>query len=336
MKIPGFHALEFPGAICHNEPGAHFSFMTDPVDKEAKLRDLTAKVVEIPPLPSFIGKILQVAENPISSAEDLNEIISRDPALTAQILKAANSAFYGFPNKIGTVSLAIIILGFNMVRTIALSSSVIKLFKSSSKKSGHLDPVRFWDHSLKCGVACRMLASNYKYFVAGEAFTAGILHDIGRIALAHYFSESYDRVLERVHTKGGSFLEAEIEILGFTHAEFGGFLLKKWNLPPFITDAVMFHHEPTQAANARELAALTHFADYLCHRNAVEKGEERDLAPLDHGIWDVLERSEDEEKTIIALLTALNSDLEKSDHFFRILHGEDENPPPTHAPSTPN
>jgi len=204
-----------------------------------------------------------------------------------------------------------------------LSSSVIKLFKSNETK-GLLDPVQFWDHSLKCGVACKMLASNYKYFVAGEAFTAGILHDIGRVALAHYAGSSYGLVLEHHQKKGCRFIDSEMEILGFTHADFGGYLLKKWNLPPLITEAVMHHHHPGLAENARDLAALVHFADHLCHLDASKKGLESEKSVLDEQIWDVLERTEDEEKTIASLLIALNQDLEKSESFFKILHGDDE------------
>jgi len=301
-------------------------FMTETADKQARLAELVAKVAEIPPLPSFIGQILKVAENPISSAEDLNEIISRDPALTAQLLKAANSAFYGFPNKIGTVSLATIILGFNMVKTIALSSSMIKLFKKTDKAT-QLDPVQFWDHSLKCAVAAKTLAGHYKYVVGGEAFTAGILHDIGRVALAHYAAPTYERVTAYHREKGGYQIDAEVEILGFNHAEFGGYLLKKWSLPPSITEAVMWHHQPLKAENARELVALTHLANYLCHLAAVRKKVETEEPVLDRGVWEILERTEDEEKTLNVLLEAFDADLGKSQEFFRILHGEQEGKP---------
>jgi len=291
-------------------------------EKQAKIRRLLDHVSDIPPLPSVTTRILRVAEDPVSSAQDLTEIISRDPALTSQILKAANSAFYGFPQKIGTVYLAVVILGFNMVRTIVLGTGVLKLFRAKSASTSILNPNTFWEHSLKCGVACRLLATNYKYHVAGEAFTAGLLHDIGRIVLAHYTTHQFEKVFKHSEDHRCSMLDAEMAVLGFSHADVGGYLLEKWSLPIPIVDAVCFHHFPGQSRHAPDLASITHVADYLSHLHSFRRGEEPQEPSLDQSDWGSLPQPQNHEETVNALLDELSLEIGKADTFLRILRGE--------------
>jgi HD-like signal output (HDOD) protein len=296
----------------------------DDKDKLERISKLVDRTTEIPSLPSLVSKVLEVAESPASSAQDLSEIISKDPVLTAQILKAANSAFYGFPNKIGTVTLSIIILGFNVIKTIALSGSVLKIFKSALKGGSVIDAVVFWEHSLKCAVACKLVATNYKYYVAGEAFTAGILHDIGRIALAHHLPNEYGKVVAYQTEQGCTMLVAEEAVLGFTHADFGGVLLERWSLPLLITDAVRYHHDPMVCQGAIELAAITHLANYLCHLDNYRKGKEAVSPVLNEKIWDTLKRTESEEEAIENLLLSFGEEVEKAKVFFDILHNDSD------------
>jgi HD-like signal output (HDOD) protein len=288
-------------------------------DKPSKILTVIPEVSQIPPLPSVTTRILEIAENPNSSAQDLTEIITHDPALTAQILKAANSAFYGFPNKIGTVYLAIVILGFNMVRTIALSSGVLKLFKTKGTKTSLLNPNLFWEHSLKSGVACKLLATKYKYYLTGEAFTAGILHDIGRVVLAHYATGRYNEVLKLSAKRKCSLLEAEIDFLQFSHADVGGHLLKMWNLPIPIVEAVTYHHQPRQSPNAADLASITHLASYLSHLHSFKEGKENEEPVLAPAHWGILPTPENQKEVIDALLEQFDSELRKAAGFLQAL-----------------
>jgi HD-like signal output (HDOD) protein len=292
---------------------------SSPFDKPSRIFTILPEVSEIPPLPSVTTRILELAEDPTSSAQDLTAIISHDPSLTAQILKAANSAFYGFPNKIGTVYLAIVILGFNMVRTISLSAGVLKIFKTKGPKASLLNPNLFWEHSLKSGVACKLLASRYKYYLNGEAFTAGILHDVGRIVLAHYATARYNEVIKRSVQKKCSLLEAEQTLLQFTHSDVGGYLLRAWNLPISIVDAVTFHHEPKQSPNSPDLASITCLADYLSHLHSFREGREKEEPELTPTHWGILSRPENEKETVEDLLDLLNVELRKAAGFLEAL-----------------
>jgi putative nucleotidyltransferase with HDIG domain len=292
-------------------------------EKMTKISSLFEHVSDIPPLPSVTQKILEVAENPLSSAYELADIISKDPSLTSQILKSANSAFYGFPNRIGTIYLATVILGFSTVRTIALGVCVMKLFGKKDDKDCPIDQKAFWSHSLKCAVASKLLATKYKYYVAGEAFTTGILHDIGKMVLSHFAPAQYAGVLAHREERQCTLLEAEQARLGFSHADVGGYLLEKWSLPIAIIDAVVHHHRPMEARHASDLASIIQLADYLAHLQSHRIGEELQ-APLDNQRdWGSLAIPADEEKAIEGLMEEFNLELGKADSFLRILRGED-------------
>ena len=297
--------------------------MSAETEQRAKISRLLDHVSEIPPLPSVTARILEVAENPASSAQDLTEIISRDPSLTTQLLRAANSAFYGFPQQIGTVYLAVVILGFNMVRTIALGTGVLKLFRAKNAAASLLNPAMFWEHSLKCGIACKLLATTYKYYVAGEAFTAGLLHDLGKIVLAHYSTPQFEKVADYRREKGCPALEAEQAVLGFTQADVGGYLLERWSLPLSIVEAVAFHHAPGMSKNARDLASITHVANHLSHLHSFRKGTESEQPAPDSAHWGTLPHPVDQEATLRELLRKLDEELGKAQSFIRILKGED-------------
>lgn len=292
------------------------------MDKESKVAALFDRVTEIPPLPLVTRKILEVIENPLSSAHELSEIISRDPSLTSQILKSANSAFYGYPNQIGTIQLATIILGFSTVRTIAMGACVLKLFSKKDESSNLINQQEFWAHSLKCAVACKLLSGKYKYYVTGEAFTAGILHDIGRLVMGFYTPDIYEPVIKLRNERNISYHDAEMELLGFTHADVSSYLLEKWNLPVSIVDAVKYHHDPTQAQVAPDLASITHVANQLSHIHSYRHHEETFEPPAAIETWGTLSLPLDEESTLDLLLEELSQELTKASSFFKILKGE--------------
>ncbi|MDA0749049.1 MAG: HDOD domain-containing protein [bacterium] len=208
-----------------------------------RLRRVTEKIIGLPTLPTIITQLIGLLGNPKSSARQVAQLISTDQALTAKILKVANSAFYGFPREIATVQLAIVVLGFEQVKNLSLSVAVLKRF---SKGTEHrlFDRQRFWDHAIACGVAGRLLARKFQPKMEGEAFVAGVLHDIGKLILIEYFAEEFSQALELAEAEEMSIAEAEEQVLGVTHADVGGWLAEKWNLPPALVQALAFHHHP--------------------------------------------------------------------------------------------
>ena len=155
--------------------------------KRQRLKRITQSIIGLPTLPTVITELISLIDNPKTNARKVAQLISTDQALTAKILKLANSAFYGFPREIATVDLAVVVLGFETVKNLGLSVSVLERFSGTDGGVDEFDRQKFWEHSIACGVSARLLAGKLRYRMPGEAFAAGILHDIGRLILSQYF-----------------------------------------------------------------------------------------------------------------------------------------------------
>jgi putative nucleotidyltransferase with HDIG domain len=222
---------------------------------------------QIPTMPTIAARVMQIVNDPHSSAEDVAKFISRDVALTSKVLRLANSAFYGIPRTISSVNSAIVILGFNTIRSLVLSASVLKVFPA---KPGLVafDRKAFWKHSFMVGIASRMLAQIYrkKKLVDMEtAFSAGLLHDVGKLILEQFAHEDYMPVLNEARDRKIPLVNAEKNLLGLTHAEVSGMLVEKWQMPNELRGPIVMHHSPLEDKTCQELASIVHFANHLCH-----------------------------------------------------------------------
>jgi HD-like signal output (HDOD) protein len=224
-----------------------------------------AAVGEIATLPEITVKIIAVVEDPKGTARDLHNVIKRDPALSAKVLKVVNSAFYGLPGQVASVDRAIVLLGLSAVKNIAIAASIARMFKSV-KASDAFDPKELWRHSLAVGVAAKRIATTAGD-VAGhdEMFLAGLIHDLGLLMERQAFPERLNEVVRRHQAGEGSFLDLERTIIGATHQEFGDALTTKWKFPRHLRAAVGFHHHPEDlAAELRRVGQITQCADILC------------------------------------------------------------------------
>ena len=208
-----------------------------------RLRKITESIIGLPTLPTVITQMIGLVDNPQTSARDVSRLISTDQALTAKILKLANSAFYGFPREIATVNHAVVVLGFETVKSLGLSVSVLERFASGGNSS-NFDRQKFWEHCIACGVAARLLAGKLRYRIQGEAFAAGILHDIGKLVLSQYFVEEFTEIMEVMRREDIYIGEAEERVLGVSHAEVDSWLAERWNLPDQLVETIAFHHTP--------------------------------------------------------------------------------------------
>lgn len=228
------------------------------------VRDKVQTIIQLPALPAIAAQVVEMVENPKTSASEIGRIISMDPGLTAKVLKIANSAFYGFPKKISTVDFAIIVLGFETLREIVISISLVTALQD--KQDSIANSQQFWDHAIYTGVIGRRLARDLGYRVSGEVFVGGLLHDMGISVLSQYFRGEYDRIAGIVRGTNRTWLEAENSVLGVTHAEIGGWLAERWNFPSPLVEAVSMHHEPLQAKENPELVGIIHCADVIANR----------------------------------------------------------------------
>lgn len=228
------------------------------------IRDKVKTIINLPALPAIAMEVVEMVDNPKTSASQLGKIISADQALTAKVLKIANSPFYGFPKKISTINFAIIVLGFDALKEIVIS---ISLVSSLQKKSdNYFDSRAFWDHSIATGVIARRLARDLGYRVSGEVFVGGLLHDMGISVMHRYFHNEYRRIVDISRESELTFMEAEESVLGVTHADIGSWLAERWNLPDHLVEAVLLHSSPSKAEKNPELVALIHCADVFASR----------------------------------------------------------------------
>ncbi len=231
------------------------------VDQAKRVKRITDSLISLPTLPTVIAKMLELVDNPKTSASALSNLIMRDQVLTAKILKLANSSFYAFPRQISTVKLALVVLGFESVKEMALSFSVLGSFKGENNK--YFDNSQFWQHSVSVGACTRMLARETCYRLAGEAFVAGLLHDIGKVVLNQYLPKEFAEIQTLIFEGGMECEAAEKEVLGVAHAEVGAWLAERWNLPVILVEAIRYHQHPELCPRNPELSLLVYLGDYL-------------------------------------------------------------------------
>ena len=290
-------------------------------DRSKRLRRVTERIIGLSALPTIVTQLIALVGDPRSSARQVARLISTDQALTAKILRVANSAFYGFPRKIATVQLAIVVLGFNAVKNLALSVTVLKRF-SAGTDHRLFDRQRFWEHAIGCGVAARMLAKRFGGR-DGEAFVAGILHDIGKLILIEYAHDEFTDALELAEQEDIPIGQAEEEVLGVTHAEVGGWLAERWNLPEPLAHSISAHHNPFALEEPDDLVLITHMADALVRFNSIGHSGDGQAPTLDPQVAAHFKRGEDltDEMLLAGLSDGLMEEIEKA-QIFRDLGEE--------------
>lgn len=231
-----------------------------------RIEHLLADVGELPALPDIPLRILKMSGDDSIPLEEFSAVIHRDPALTTNILRVANSAYYGVRHRVSTLPMAIGLLGLTEIVNLVCGVAVISAFGGPGR-TRQLSGRAFWRHSLGTAVASKMLVEHFRFRGHDEAFVAGLIHDIGALVCAQYLPGQFRQimdVMEHTHTSMG---EAELEVLGTTHAEIGAWLAQQWSLPPFLVEAIRYHHTPLEllaqpdASEQRGLPAIVHLAD---------------------------------------------------------------------------
>lgn len=278
--------------------------------EELALKKLIADIKTIPTLPEVYCRVSEMLENPKVSASAVAEVISRDPSLTAKILKLVNSAFYGLPQQVSTLTHALVLMGFSTVKSLILTMGLTDIFRAS--KSDNFSRANFWAHCFGTGLMAKSIAVRKNLSNVEEVFIQGLLHDIGKIVLDKYANQMFNKVIEEVEQKDCLILEAETRILGFTHADVGALVARKWNLPQNICKSIEFHHRPLKAENHSVEAGIVHLADILCRAKQIGSGGDRRIPALDPQVWESLGLN----FNTIAKIMAESSSFENCINFF--------------------
>jgi putative nucleotidyltransferase with HDIG domain len=226
------------------------------------------RVRDIPALPKVVNQIVSLLGQANTPASEIARLITLDPGLTSRVLRMVNSAAYGIQRQITSIQHAIMLLGFTTVRGLVLSASIFKLFQGNTHAGLNLQA--FWQHSIMTGLVARRLGEWLKLPEFEEAFSAGLLHDIGKLVLDQYLSQEYAQVLlaasrTQIKPYGPRFLDVEFSKLACSHATIGEHVAHKWKLPLSLTEAIAFHHEPDKAEHAPALVQVIALANQLVH-----------------------------------------------------------------------
>ena len=273
-----------------------------------------ARVGDLPSAPAVASAVLSITNDPNCSADALRGVIEQDPPLCARILKVANSSLYSFSREIETVQHAIALLGFRTVTSIVLAASLREVFTHFG-----LAEKLFWEHSTISGAAAAKLSSYGPIDIdRDDAFTAGLLHDLGKIALNNTARKKYTAIQARVYNEGLSFVQAEMDELGFDHAELGACVAAKWKLSRSLENAIRYHHDAENCAKLNEddkrLTALTSVVTASCTRLGIGRRapvESLDLANL--WSWRMLGLTEEDVDPILEIVT---DEVKQSDGLF--------------------
>lgn len=216
-------------------------------------------------LPEVTIKIIEIVEDPKSTARDLHEVIKNNPALSVKVLKVVNSAFYGLPSQVASLDRAIILLGLSAVKNIAIAASIARLFKGK-RISEQFSAADLWRHSVAVAVTARSLAKCSPHPVmSDEIFVAGLIHDIGMLVVRQSFPDQFAEVIRRCSEGGVNFLECERQVVGADHQAFGVGLTTRWKFPRHLRAAVGFHHNPESlSVELQNMATVIQMADVLC------------------------------------------------------------------------
>lgn len=250
----------------------------NPVD----LRNRIEKLGDLPTLPHVVQRLAAMIGRPTVSTEEIGSIIEKDQVLAAKVLRLANSPFYGFPSRIGSVAHAVIVLGLNVVKGLTLCASALSIMKDAGMD-------QLWRHSLGVAITANLLATRLEIKNPEELFVAGLLHDIGKVVLYVKWPEVGTGIKSVLQAGGDRLLfDVEKDVTGLSHADIGGYLANAWHLPITLREPILYHHDPALAKEAAQQTAIVHVADILVKGLACGNPGDDIIPPLSKAAWDMV------------------------------------------------
>jgi len=267
------------------------SQLTDSEDGHIVL-DLKAKIAEqaikLPEIPVIVFELNEVVNDPVASADDIAQVVKKSPSLAALLLRIVNSAFYGFPAQIDTITRAVAIIGTKEISSLAMGIVTIKMFKDIPRQV--LDMQAFLQHSLACGIIARIMAARKNIPQTEQMFVSGLLHDLGRLMVYQYYPDLAKGLLNHCLSNQTPLYEVEGDFLGCQHTDLGRYLLRAWQLPPTLENNLYFHHNPSEAGD-QVSAGIVHLADLMVNALGIGTSGSHFVPCLDEDAWMLLDLS---------------------------------------------
>ncbi len=261
-----------------------------------RVKQVVSNIRNLPTPPIVFHQIQKVMSDPKVSAVRVASVLAEDPAMSVKVLKLTNSAFYGLSREVDSVRQAVVIVGLEAVKNLVLSASVLDMFKGKDVDQDFQE--KFWRHSLATGFCCRILARQIKSRGTVDpdaAFSAGLLHDIGKIIVSSFLPDEHLRLQqERETDKVSEDYDLEQRTLGYTHAQVGGFLAMRWKLPKRLGNAITYHHHPQLNDLEDPLVYLVHLANFLAKSTFYDRENAYLIGSLQQGVVDYLGISDDD------------------------------------------
>ncbi len=257
---------------------SYISTSRKPLNTEGLEQAIRESLDRLPPMPAVITRVMEMTNDPNCTAQELQRVIGMDEVLSSKVLRLVNSARYGFPRRITTLSHAVILLGFETVRNLAIGVAAVRLVL----RHGAACPVnrqRFWEHSLQTALAASTLARHLRkdLILREEMFLTGLLHDLGVLFLSQNFPEEYRAVVERCDTLEEA-PAIEQEVFGITHCEVGARMVEHWNLPPVFAEVMLHHHAPVADSPFFQQVGAVYLGDIISH--SVGTDDSHDQMPV--------------------------------------------------------
>ena len=227
------------------------------------------RIEDLPTLPSIAMEVNKMLEDYDTSIKTLSRTIEKDQAMVSKILKLVNSAFFGVRSKVSNIPHAVVLLGFNTVRNAVVSVSIMDSFSGEDLLEG-FNITDFWTHSVAVAVTSRHLAEQTRLHPADDCFIGGLLHDIGKVILSQYFQDLFKKVWISAQENKLSFYEAEKKEIPVNHAQIGGHLTKKWQLPAGLADAIQYHHTVRKSVHELNLLMIVYVANIIVNSYKVD------------------------------------------------------------------
>ncbi len=282
-----------------------------------KVRQVLSNVQNLPTPPVVFHQIQKVVNNPNCSAAQVASVLSEDPAMSVKVLKLTNSAFYGLSREVDSVKQAVVIVGMEAVKNLVLSASVLDMFKGEGIDLDLQE--RYWRHSLATAACCRILTRKVKsrWFIDPDsAFSAGLLHDIGKIVLASFLKVEASLVrAARAKSNTETDWTVEERVLGYNHTQIGAFMAVHWKLPEKLCDAIMYHHALPIGQPIDPLIPVVHLANLIAKKTFYDKSEAYLVGQPDPSVSAYLNLTNDD---MVDTAELLKNDFQKAETFMQL------------------